>query len=392
MAAHGDRRKPLMVTELSWTAAKGKTHITYGNEQTAKGQAKNLTAAYKMLARLRKRLRIERVYWYTWASYDKAYFFPFDWAGLIKVKARATRASRPSGPSRRSRSSSRAATRSAAARTGAQVENARADPRPRSSRCGARDRPGRRRRQAPEEGAANFMGVVADGPLFENPNVDFATELDTMVTNGVQTMRTVFNWSGTQPYATFNDVPADQRDRYRDENGVPTDYSKIDAVVAAAAERRIAVMPVVQIAPDWAARHPGELSSPPADPQQYAEFHRSARTPLRPGRLVLDRAPGARRAADPLLADLERAELQGVLVGPAVRGRLRRAAASRQAGDQGGGPGREDRARRPREQELDGARGRLQGGRRAAVRHRRVPPVHREGRRRQADPRRTTAR
>ena len=85
MAAHGDRRKPLMVTELSWTAAKGKTHITYGNEQTAKGQARNLSAAYKMLARLRKRLRIERVYWYTWASYDKAYFFPFDWAGLIKV-------------------------------------------------------------------------------------------------------------------------------------------------------------------------------------------------------------------------------------------------------------------------------------------------------------------
>jgi hypothetical protein len=88
MAAHGDRRKPLMVTELSWTAAKGKTHITYGNEQTEKGQAQRLTTAYRMLARLRKRLRIERVYWYTWASYDKDFFYPFDWAGLIKVKGK----------------------------------------------------------------------------------------------------------------------------------------------------------------------------------------------------------------------------------------------------------------------------------------------------------------
>ena len=90
MAAHGDRRKPLMVTELSWTAAKGKTHITYGNEQTASGQAQRLTAAYKMLAKLRKRLRIERAYWYTWASYDRDEFYPFDWAGLIKVKGKTT--------------------------------------------------------------------------------------------------------------------------------------------------------------------------------------------------------------------------------------------------------------------------------------------------------------
>jgi hypothetical protein len=79
----------MMVTELSWTAAKGKTHITYGNEQTEKGQAQRLTAAYRMLAKLRKRLRIERVYWYTWMSYDKDYFYPFDWAGLVKLKKKS---------------------------------------------------------------------------------------------------------------------------------------------------------------------------------------------------------------------------------------------------------------------------------------------------------------
>jgi hypothetical protein len=124
----------------------------------------------------------------------------------------------------------------------------------------------------PRKVPANFFGTVADGPLTENPAVDFAAQLDTMVTSGVQTMRTVFNWSGSQPYQTFDEVPAEQRDRFRDENGVPTDYSKIDAVVLAAAQRRIAVLPVVQIAPMWAARHPGELASPPTDPQEYADF------------------------------------------------------------------------------------------------------------------------
>jgi hypothetical protein len=90
MAAHGDRRKPLFVTELSWTAAKGKTHVTYGNEQTASGQASRLAGAYKMLARERKRLRIQRVYWYTWLSYDRDRFYPFDWAGLLRLKGSKT--------------------------------------------------------------------------------------------------------------------------------------------------------------------------------------------------------------------------------------------------------------------------------------------------------------
>jgi hypothetical protein len=88
MAAHGDRRKPLFVTELSWTAAKGKTHVTYGNEQTASGQASRLAGAYKMLAKERKRLRIQRVYWYTWLSYDRDRFYPFDWAGLLRLKGK----------------------------------------------------------------------------------------------------------------------------------------------------------------------------------------------------------------------------------------------------------------------------------------------------------------
>jgi hypothetical protein len=124
----------------------------------------------------------------------------------------------------------------------------------------------------PPKVPARFFGTVADGPLLENPAVDFATQLDTMVTSGVQTMRTVFNWSGAQPYESFDDVPEEDRDRFRDEGGVPTDYSAIDALVLSAAEHRIDVLPVVMIAPIWAARHPGQLNSPPSDPDEYAAF------------------------------------------------------------------------------------------------------------------------
>jgi hypothetical protein len=119
---------------------------------------------------------------------------------------------------------------------------------------------------------SSFMGVVADGPLLQSRKVDFAAELDRMVVNGVQTARTVFNWSGAQPYATFDDVPEAERPNFTDENGVPTNWAPTDKLVAGAAERRLKLLPVVLLAPNWDARHPGQFSSPPDDPQPYADF------------------------------------------------------------------------------------------------------------------------
>jgi hypothetical protein len=117
-----------------------------------------------------------------------------------------------------------------------------------------------------------FMGVVADGPLFSDPNVDYAKQLVTMVGGGVETLRTSFNWSGVQPYKTFADVPPAQRDRFRDENGVPTDYTETDRIVSTAAARRISVLPVLISAPDWAARSAGHIYSPPSDFGAYARY------------------------------------------------------------------------------------------------------------------------
>jgi hypothetical protein len=85
MKKYKDAHKPLWVTELSWTSSKGKTNVLFGNEETEKGQAKNLAAAYTMLAKLRGKLHIGRVYWYTWLSRDMQDDYPFDWAGLSRI-------------------------------------------------------------------------------------------------------------------------------------------------------------------------------------------------------------------------------------------------------------------------------------------------------------------
>jgi hypothetical protein len=80
-----DARKPIWITELSWPAAKGKTKNTTGFETTDKGQASRLKEGIRLLARARKRLRIERVFWYTWLSHEGS---PnsFDYSGLRRVR------------------------------------------------------------------------------------------------------------------------------------------------------------------------------------------------------------------------------------------------------------------------------------------------------------------
>jgi hypothetical protein len=119
---------------------------------------------------------------------------------------------------------------------------------------------------------ASFVGVVADGPLLNDSNVNYAKQLDTMVSGGVETLRTSFNWSGVQPYERFADVPAAERDRFRNEHGVPTDYSHTDDLVASAAARHMRVLPVLIAAPPWAARSAGHLYSPPSDFGAYARY------------------------------------------------------------------------------------------------------------------------
>ena len=95
MERYGDRKLPLMITEMSWTSAKGKAAYTYGNERTEAGQARALQQGFERMAKERRRLRILRVYWYTWMTRDAHENIPFDYAGVIRLEPDNTMTEKP---------------------------------------------------------------------------------------------------------------------------------------------------------------------------------------------------------------------------------------------------------------------------------------------------------
>jgi hypothetical protein len=76
MNRRGDRRKPIVVTELTWPAAVGRVpsaalEQAAGLGTTRRGQAQRLKAAYRGFARARRSLGVTQVHWYSWSSeYD----------------------------------------------------------------------------------------------------------------------------------------------------------------------------------------------------------------------------------------------------------------------------------------------------------------------------------
>src|SRR6185437_5337271 len=60
-----------------------------------------------------------------------------------------------------------------------------------------------------------WLGVMVDGPMLD-PATDVDTEFGQMVGDGVESIRTAFYWADAQPYPSFDQVPADQRGRFRD--------------------------------------------------------------------------------------------------------------------------------------------------------------------------------
>jgi hypothetical protein len=62
---HGDRRTPLWITELGWSTS-GKGWAGSPFQATERTQATNLTRSFSALIRVRKSLRLLRVYWHDW--------------------------------------------------------------------------------------------------------------------------------------------------------------------------------------------------------------------------------------------------------------------------------------------------------------------------------------
>jgi polysaccharide biosynthesis protein PslG len=84
MHRFGDRRKPVWVTEMSWPAAKGRARDPIGISTDDRGQAQRLRRGLIALAAARRRLRVQRVYWYTWLSAESSASV-FAWSGLRRL-------------------------------------------------------------------------------------------------------------------------------------------------------------------------------------------------------------------------------------------------------------------------------------------------------------------
>ncbi len=122
---------------------------------------------------------------------------------------------------------------------------------------------------------AGFVGMNLDGPVVDPAfNVALSQQFDMMKSNGVQSIRVVFDWSGAQPYESWTDVPPDQTSNFVTGAGnVPTNFTTTDQIVGLAAARGITVVPTVIYTPKWdAGKHVGNSLIAPKQYAPYGEF------------------------------------------------------------------------------------------------------------------------
>jgi hypothetical protein len=120
-----------------------------------------------------------------------------------------------------------------------------------------------------------FVGVNLDGPMFPAPasGVNLPQQLATMESDGVESIRVVFNWAAAQPYKSWSRVPAADTGNFVTAGGVPTDFAPIDQIVGLAAAEGISVLPTVVYAPAWDATGANNVSfARPARTAPYASF------------------------------------------------------------------------------------------------------------------------
>jgi hypothetical protein len=94
MNAHGDRRTPLLLTEVGWPATRGAFDSGFDIGTTPRGQAARIAGAVRRLTALRRRLNIGSICLYTWVSFDRGRKGSFGYAGLRYVTPDGVR-SRP---------------------------------------------------------------------------------------------------------------------------------------------------------------------------------------------------------------------------------------------------------------------------------------------------------
>jgi len=82
MAKHGDGRVPLLATEYGWNSGLDVAPLTTGFDTNERGQAANLAQVAKLLARDRKKLGLERIFWASWLSPPTGSPYGYNYTGL----------------------------------------------------------------------------------------------------------------------------------------------------------------------------------------------------------------------------------------------------------------------------------------------------------------------
>jgi hypothetical protein len=95
MKRHSDNRHGIFLTEVSWPSSLDKIGRRYGYETTERGMGRKIREAYPRIVRARKRLGIERAYWYTWLTRETDREYPFDYAGLRRITRSGRIVSKP---------------------------------------------------------------------------------------------------------------------------------------------------------------------------------------------------------------------------------------------------------------------------------------------------------
>jgi hypothetical protein len=111
-----------------------------------------------------------------------------------------------------------------------------------------------------------FYGAMWDGRIEAAPLEVQEAEWDRMAMAGVESVRTVFSW-----------------ERSQQDPGAPLDFAFNDRLVEWAAERNIALLPVVDNAPAWARVESDRPLSPPGRIADFAAFARALVARYGPG-------------------------------------------------------------------------------------------------------------
>lgn len=118
---------------------------------------------------------------------------------------------------------------------------------------------------------ARFFGMVGAGPLLDG-RVTLNLQLASMRRLGTGSIRFPIYWSDAQPYASWSDVPADQRAQFTSAGGRPTTFAEIDEQILDFASHGLQMLPVIVQAPGWARLQPTHTWSPPARPADFGRF------------------------------------------------------------------------------------------------------------------------